>query len=217
VDEELEDLLTFVTSSVASHTSRVQAELSHSRVPPLIYLENISDRKQPSWYPKKLLWDADEVVLNIVLILSGFMQYSKECIHPDSSRWVTAAHPIREKTLAPLRQFLLDPERSGEYFVDGRKYARATLRCLRQLYDPRPISVVSLYEEQIAVLSITTEILLSNAAVTQELVAFLTENTIKNHSLLKSNVRHNGRVDSLVSVIQAYLKRANDSSEHPTQ
>ena len=135
VDDELVDLLTFVTCSVASHTSRVEAGLSHSRVPSLIYQEK-DDKKRPNWYPKIFLWDADEVVLNIVLILSGFMQYSKDCGHPDGW-WVTAAHPIREKTLAPLRQFLLDPERSGEYFVDGKKYARVALRCFRQLYDSR--------------------------------------------------------------------------------
>ena len=130
------DLLTFFTCSVASHTSRVEAELSSSRVPSLNYLEKENDKKLYNWYSAWLFRDADKVALNIVLILSGFMQYSTDWDYPDGW-WVTAAHSIREKTLAPLRQFLLDPERSGEYFVDGKKYARAALRCFRQLYDSR--------------------------------------------------------------------------------
>lgn len=134
VDDEFMDLLTLSTVP----NRRAQAELPHPRFSSILYLESTNAREPPSWYLDQCFWDVDDVVLHVLLILSGFTQYSKS--HVRTSGYcglMRTAQPIRENVLEPLRRFLLDPDRSGDYCVDGAKYARSALRCLRQLYRPR--------------------------------------------------------------------------------
>ncbi|KAF8162856.1 hypothetical protein B0H34DRAFT_297921 [Crassisporium funariophilum] len=96
--------------------------------------------------------------------------------------------PRAMKHLALLFDFLLDPRRAGEYVMTSEKYARAAHRCLERLSLPFAqhtsigIGVASRHSGLTYIEGACLEcaaVLLSRAAITEELVSFVTDYKIR--------------------------------------
>ncbi|KAF8805596.1 hypothetical protein BYT27DRAFT_7258119 [Phlegmacium glaucopus] len=96
----------------------------------------------------------------------------------------------QQRYLVMLRCFLQDPKRSGRYFVDGVKYARAAVRCFKVVCPPTPEQELPLKTKVDNPVTLTgyikmmTEIaflqciaaLLPRAAIADDLLALLANN-----------------------------------------